>query len=343
MGGEETAVAIGVDATIAKWDERTWAKRLGLGKSDPNTRPPALLADEGARARAPQADEGATAPAPQAYEDAAVTAPQADEGKTTPAPQADEGATKLIDPKYFLTEAEAGIMFYARHYDFDHKDRRRKRKHLIRLKTQEERLKEIGVTQILCTVCHRSKTWIEEDSNNKRAKISRGEISNEARDRSNEKYERWLKYGGCEGAEWRPGYERTCPHEQMLTELFNKIKDNFAMAERKKKNPTLDPQGKLTASQLFMRIAYDWDHRDPDDKTAGINTIVDPYQREQEIKKCDLLCVFCHRMKTYLNRDVVTVCFSKEALKPYTTGKVTVDDDHFVDVVVAEDDECEIA
>lgn len=50
---------------------------------------------------------------------------------------------------------------------------------------------------------------------------------------------------------------------------------------------------------------YDFDHRDPKEKsfgvaTGGVTRALDKLR--EEIKKCDLVCANCHRMRTHKQR-----------------------------------------
>lgn len=60
-----------------------------------------------------------------------------------------------------------------------------------------------------------------------------------------------------------------------------------------KRKPCMDCNG------VFHPCAMDFDHRDPSQKTIGISrTIYHKKRILEEIKKCDLVCANCHRLRT---------------------------------------------
>lgn len=49
---------------------------------------------------------------------------------------------------------------------------------------------------------------------------------------------------------------------------------------------------------LFPRCVYDFHHRDPTTKVDAISNLLSkPKLLKEELKKCDLLCANCHRVK----------------------------------------------
>ncbi len=54
----------------------------------------------------------------------------------------------------------------------------------------------------------------------------------------------------------------------------------------------------------YPHYVMDFDHRDKKKKLAGINKMINfhSYSKKkifEEIKKCDLVCANCHRIRTY--------------------------------------------
>ena len=48
-------------------------------------------------------------------------------------------------------------------------------------------------------------------------------------------------------------------------------------------------------------MVFDWDHRDPLDKSLHIQDAIKNYGAERllaELSKCDLVCANCHRLRT---------------------------------------------
>ncbi len=69
---------------------------------------------------------------------------------------------------------------------------------------------------------------------------------------------------------------------------------NRLLTNSLKSNPCLDCGG------IFPVVCMDFDHRDPSIKTRGVSAMM--HQKTQtildEIKKCDLICSNCHRIRT---------------------------------------------
>lgn len=50
----------------------------------------------------------------------------------------------------------------------------------------------------------------------------------------------------------------------------------------------------------FHRSVYDFHHRDPGEKVDAISNLLrSPDKLEEELKKCDLLCANCHRIRHF--------------------------------------------
>ena len=71
------------------------------------------------------------------------------------------------------------------------------------------------------------------------------------------------------------------------------------------------------AERIFCAI-LEWDHKNPLSKTRHVNSIHNTAERLKEIKKCQLLCTFCHRLKTYLQGDNVRLAFKDGEVKQIT-------------------------
>lgn len=75
-----------------------------------------------------------------------------------------------------------------------------------------------------------------------------------------------------------------------------------AIAELKKFVDSLKDAPCTDCDERFPACAMDFDHRDPEKKAANISTLVlqnTPKELiEAEIRKCDLVCSNCHRIRT---------------------------------------------
>jgi hypothetical protein len=60
--------------------------------------------------------------------------------------------------------------------------------------------------------------------------------------------------------------------------------------------------GEEKGNRIFFST-LEWDHRDVLTKCRNVSEIYLKEERLEEIAECDLLCIFCHRLKTYINGD----------------------------------------
>lgn len=68
------------------------------------------------------------------------------------------------------------------------------------------------------------------------------------------------------------------------------------------RNRLRQKQGNDDGGRVFA-ACLEWDHKDPQTKCRVVSKITNKQERLKEIAKCQLLCVFCHRFKTYVNED----------------------------------------
>ena len=71
------------------------------------------------------------------------------------------------------------------------------------------------------------------------------------------------------------------------------------------------------AERIFSGM-LECDHKNPLSKTRKVSQIHNTAERLKEIKKCQLLCTFCHRLKTYLQGDSVRLAFKDGEVKQIT-------------------------
>jgi 5-methylcytosine-specific restriction endonuclease McrA len=215
------------------------------------------------------------------------------------------------------------------HYDADHTKPEDKSANLSEIENAAARAKEWLVAQVLCIICHRLKTFWENHPE--------GKWSSEAKTHGikclREKYQRFVAEGGCAGVAWRPGETPTCPHSEAIRELLEKLN------EVHKRDPLkMEPTGALSPELLLMRIAFDWDHLYPLNKVRVVYLIYDDAERALEIEDCQLLCVFCHRVKTYLSRDNVSRACSRKLLLPFGEANDDDDDDDVSEIDICDSD-----
>lgn len=92
-------------------------------------------------------------------------------------------------------------------------------------------------------------------------------------------------------------------------DYFQKTKDKYLKRHKKNKQRLKEMVDKLKelpctdCGQTFPTECMDFDHRDPEEKSDNVGTMVSNGQGTQrildEIKKCDLVCANCHRIRTH--------------------------------------------
>jgi hypothetical protein len=81
--------------------------------------------------------------------------------------------------------------------------------------------------------------------------------------------------------------------------------------------------GKEKANRTFF-LTLEWDHRDPFTKCRNASEILHKEERLEEIAKCDLLCMFCHHLKTHVNGDHIVWTGDGSRGQAGTLGQKTV-------------------
>ena len=79
--------------------------------------------------------------------------------------------------------------------------------------------------------------------------------------------------------------------------------------------------GKEEGDRVFVSN-LEWDHRNTLTKTRCVSKIYNKEDRLKEIAKCDLLCIFCHRMKTYVHGDTIYRNDGTQHHKPITRQRL---------------------
>jgi hypothetical protein len=241
----------------------------------------------------------------------------------------DQSKQTLIDRNHHLTEEVAGIIFFAKQFDFDHLYRLLKWKLVPKIWDDDDRAAEAMDCVLRCIPCHIGKTWKNWEMVGHNKDVLFAPIQAQLLKMADERYALWKKQGGCCGVSWRPGQKPVCPHKKTWDALEAKIEKIFADGNLAELGPYFDhvdpavlgPHGTLTASRFFIRLAAQWDHRLPADKRNNVSAIINELKRQMEIGKCDLVCVFCHRIKTCLMRENVSWSYSPSVLAPFTDDK----------------------
>jgi glutaredoxin len=188
-----------------------------------------------------------------------------------------------------------------------------------------ERLAERGQCQVLCMSCHFAKTIAERDSVTGRGLVPqpRGSVQiAHLIGRVREKLQRSQEQGGiCCGTSYKPGREPECVHESAMPGWLQLYVDAW---EDEKLKSYYDCDGAYqTAIEFFLVIMTHWDHINAWKKNQGVPSIRDKAKRVAEIKLCQLLCPYCHGVKTLLNRDMVSWSYLAYAVTPFYDGEST--------------------
>jgi len=185
-------------------------------------------------------------------------------------------------------DQDEGDRIFSLVLEWDHIVRRLKSKMVSKIFNKIRRGKEIKLCQLLCTLCHRLKTFQNADTRSLSVtgpRITRSYL----RTLLEEKWERY-KARGHECA----GFGEGCQMKASLDVLLLYIKDNHSIFNCE-----------LPYNLIFM-LFFDWDHTDPTTKEDNVPCIENYDRRQLEIQKCELMCIFCHRLKSWVNKDYVT-------------------------------------
>jgi hypothetical protein len=81
--------------------------------------------------------------------------------------------------------------------------------------------------------------------------------------------------------------------------------------------------GGVTADQFFLNAMTHWDHIKAWLKNFNVSDLRTDDEIEAEIKLCQVLCPFCHSIKTYFFRDNVAPSLLPYAVMPYHDAATT--------------------
>lgn len=155
------------------------------------------------------------------------------------------------------------------HLEFDHVDRILKTKAISSIRTVEELIAEIPKVRVLCKKCHRKITYLGNNYNTVNPVF--------------------IQFGTLE--ERRKIYE--IPGVKRNRDFINNLKLELKGCQNPLCNDIFDPEN---------LPFYEWDHVDCRTKKYQISVMVSTSKSidsiKQELEKCQLLCGYCHSIKT---------------------------------------------
>lgn len=222
---------------------------------------------------------------------------------------------ELLDPVHQLRTKHAALILLMLMFEWDHKVPLKKVVAVCMIGDYFLRREERRKCQILCLVCHFARTISSAGSDHPPVPLD-AFAQEKLLMHVAAKRRRQARQGGvCCGTTYRPGRRSECVHEPSWPgwlATFQKIWPE--------KKHYWDRSGLLTAMQFFARIVGRWDHIVSSIKNKNVSTINDLDELLSEIKLCQLLCPFCHNIKTFFNRDTVRWSYLSYAVQPYTDG-----------------------
>lgn len=93
------------------------------------------------------------------------------------------------------------------------------------------------------------------------------------------------------------------------------------LAEKLRRGKCSNPDCPLAGLAITAdnAVAFDFDHRDRSDKRDVISSLRDRASILAEMAKCDLLCAFCHRLKTHQAGEYMPVLMGDPLVEAYLT------------------------
>jgi hypothetical protein len=225
----------------------------------------------------------------------------------------------LLDPLHHLRVKHAALILVMLMFQWDHIDRMKKTLQVSIIRKLADRLRERKLCRVRCLVCHFAKTIAEGDTtvatgrDLKKVKVTEDQVRSTLQqiavklDRCND--QRRL----CCGTPHVPGRASVCLHRPAMAGWLQQYEKNWSTLSFR-----LDRTGQLTARQFFLRIMTQWDHILVALKKHQVSRVRDLKVLLAEIQNCQLLCPFCHHIKTYLMRDMLSWSYLPHALQPYT-------------------------
>jgi len=139
------------------------------------------------------------------------------------------------------------------------------------------------------------------------------------KDRATQRAYRNSDSGKAARKRWRDSPEGNRAHrrgEQRRAEWRRAVHE---LVDSYKKRPCADCGG------MFDPVCMDFDHRPGEIKTDSVSHLISRRAWgliEAEIKKCDVVCANCHRIRTYRKRNHSAVCGGKRGIEPQASPQL---------------------
>jgi hypothetical protein len=233
----------------------------------------------------------------------------------------------LLDPDHQLRCKHAALILHMLMYEWHHLVPSSKDQDVSRIHKHTERRHEATEKcVVLCLVCHFAETLRNGDSARGKGKDPKFEWS-ESQQKNllrhlHHKDLRHKKQGAiCCGTPHRPGRPAVCLHRPAMERWLGNFEAVWA-----RDRSLWEKTGLLSPRMFFLRIMTQWDHINKLLKNRKVSEISNPIALIRELRVCQLLCPFCHEIKTYFNRDMVSWSHVPHALVPYRDGTVASSD-----------------
>jgi hypothetical protein len=228
----------------------------------------------------------------------------------------------LLDPFHQMKTHHAALILWHLMFEWDHKDVCDKSGHVRLFERYFERKRERRKCVVRCLVCHLAKTLAEGDVSAGRGLVPREAMHpKEVRDTMRQIKAKELRcasaeHGGkiCCGTPHRPGAPKECLHSPTMPVWLEKIRAIWVNDDLRL---YWDKSGRLSPERYRLKIMSQWDHILKSNKNKKVSEINDLFELMEEIKVCQLLCPYCHELKTYFNRDMVEWSWLPYAAFPY--------------------------
>ena len=206
--------------------------------------------------------------------------------------------------------------------EFDHIDPDDKSFTISGKNSTQQILEEVHKTRLLCIWCHRLHSEKQVEENVKKSKEDYEYSEKENNETINLKHSKVCKGMFCKGRRRNSKYFYVCKNK--LSRKCKKCNGYESMLKRRKNKEYIDNiKLKIGGCQKCDRMVtlettccFDFDHIVRDKKALNISALARySYDAkgiiDNEIKKCQLLCCYCHRKKTFSECNYKTIDLDK--------------------------------
>jgi hypothetical protein len=237
---------------------------------------------------------------------------------------------------------ELRTRLYASHFDQDHDPRRPGRRDVSRIHDKIERAKEREKTKPTCSNgCHPFKTWENFEFRSFYGDAVRGRVTRQSvteykklklqRFNGEDPHPDHNGRCGCQGYVDKNGTEHECPFREYL----EKMKLHFESTRRLGVSSNID-------SEYGFLVMYALDHTNPNEKNENVSAMASLCSEAgvrrliNEWNLGKLRCVGCHRFKSILCGDFVTV-FRLHPNASVLTNQVSDESDTTLEITIEDE------